>query len=142
MKFPPSKGSPSPYTPYRATTTGTTPWKGSPPTSSNPRPRGSAAGASSDRPGLTTTTESRIDQMIEEAARLQEAYGVWTGGQRRRRTSKVDAGRFVLITVDTGILRRVDVEQWRWLRTTRTGERQVQDGDSWTPILRSGALPG
>ena len=32
--------------------------------------------------GLTTTTESRIHQMIEEAARLREAYGVWTGGQR------------------------------------------------------------
>jgi uncharacterized membrane protein HdeD (DUF308 family) len=67
--------------------------------------------------GLTTTTESRIDQMIEEAARLREAYGVWTGGQRAP-YFEVDAGRFVLITVDTGILRRVDVEQWQWLRTT------------------------
>ena len=54
--------------------------------------------------GLTTTTESRIDQMIEEAARLREAYGVRTGGQRAP-YFEVHAERFVLIAVDTGILR-------------------------------------
>jgi len=65
--------------------------------------------------GLTTTTESRINQMIEETARLREAYGVWTGGQRAP-YFRVDTAHFVLIAVDTGILRRVDAEQLRWLR--------------------------
>ena len=45
--------------------------------------------------GLTTTTESRIDQMIEEAARLRKAYGVWTGGQRAPYLG-VDTAHFVL----------------------------------------------
>jgi uncharacterized membrane protein HdeD (DUF308 family) len=65
--------------------------------------------------GLTTTTESRINQIIEEAARLRETYGVWTGGQRAP-YFEVDTEHFVLIAVDTGILRRVDTEQLRWLR--------------------------
>jgi uncharacterized membrane protein HdeD (DUF308 family) len=66
--------------------------------------------------GLTTTTESRIDQMIAEAARLRAAYGVWTEGQRAP-YFEVQAERFALIAVDTGIARRVDGEQLRWLHT-------------------------
>jgi uncharacterized membrane protein HdeD (DUF308 family) len=65
--------------------------------------------------GLTTTTESRINQMIEEAARLREAYGVSAGSQRAP-YFEVNAERFMLIAVDTGILRRVDAGQLRWLR--------------------------
>ena len=60
--------------------------------------------------GLTTTTEIRIQHMIEAAARLREAYGVHTGGQRAP-YFEMHAERFVLIAVDTGILRSVDKDQ-------------------------------
>ena len=67
--------------------------------------------------GLTTTTEIRIQHMIEAAARLREAYGVHTGGQRAP-YFEMHAERFVLIAVDTGILRSVDKDQLHWLRNS------------------------
>jgi hypothetical protein len=64
--------------------------------------------------GLTTTTEIRIQHMIEAAARLREAYGVRTGGQRAP-YFEMHAERFALIAADTGILRSMDEEELRWL---------------------------
>lgn len=64
---------------------------------------------------LTTTTNSRIEAMIEEAARLRRAYGVQTGWQRGP-FFEVQGERFALIAADTGVLRRVDTIQWHWLK--------------------------
>lgn len=64
--------------------------------------------------GLTTTTEKRIDQLIEEAARLRGLYGVSTGHQRTP-FLEIHTDQFSLILVDTGILRSSDPEQLRWL---------------------------
>src|SRR5262249_16575450 len=64
---------------------------------------------------LTTTTEGRIDEMIREAARLRQEFGVSTGWQRGP-FFEVQTGRFALIAVDTGVLRRVETKQWQWLK--------------------------
>jgi hypothetical protein len=64
---------------------------------------------------LTTTTEGRIDAMIREAARLRREFGVSTGWQRGP-FFEVQSDRFALIAVDTGVLRRVETEQWQWLK--------------------------
>jgi uncharacterized membrane protein HdeD (DUF308 family) len=65
--------------------------------------------------GLTTTTERRIEDVIEEAARLRAEYGVRTGWQRAP-FFEVQTDGFALVAVDTGILRSVDAEQLRWFR--------------------------
>ncbi len=64
---------------------------------------------------LTTTTDSRIEEMIQEAARLRQEFGVHTGWQRGP-FFEVQTERFALIAVDTGVLRRVDTKQWQWLK--------------------------
>jgi uncharacterized membrane protein HdeD (DUF308 family) len=64
---------------------------------------------------LTTTTENRIDEMIREAERLRQEFGVRTGWQRGP-FFEVQAERFALIAVDTGVLRRVETKQWHWLK--------------------------
>ncbi len=64
---------------------------------------------------LTTTTESRIDRYLEEASRLRREFGVSTGWQRGP-FFDVQAERFALIAVDTGVLKSVDSRQWEWLR--------------------------
>jgi hypothetical protein len=64
---------------------------------------------------MTTTTESRIEGLIQEGARLRQDFGVSTGWQRGP-FFEVQAERFALIAVDTGVLRRVDTKQWQWLK--------------------------
>jgi hypothetical protein len=64
---------------------------------------------------LTTTTESRIEALIREAARLRREFGVSTGWQRGP-FFEVQTERFALIAVDTGVLRQVDTAQWQWLK--------------------------
>lgn len=64
---------------------------------------------------LTTTTEHRIEEMINEAARLRREFGVSTGWQRGP-FFEIQNDRFALIAVDTGVLRRVETVQWQWLR--------------------------
>lgn len=64
---------------------------------------------------LTTTTDSRIDDMIRQAAHLRQEYGVSTGWQRGP-FFEVQTERFALIAVDTGVLRRVDTTQWAWFK--------------------------
>lgn len=63
---------------------------------------------------LTTTTEARIDDMIREAERLRGAYQI-QAAQQRAPYFEVLTDRFSLLVVDTGILRRVDDDQMRWL---------------------------
>ena len=64
---------------------------------------------------LTSTTDARIAWLIGEAARLRREYGVPTGFQRAP-YFQIQTERFALITVDTGVLRRVDRDQLAWLR--------------------------
>jgi uncharacterized membrane protein HdeD (DUF308 family) len=64
----------------------------------------------------TTTTPHHIEAKIHEAARLRAEYGVNTGWQRGP-FFEIQADRFALIAVDTGVLRRVDTDQWTWLKS-------------------------
>jgi uncharacterized membrane protein HdeD (DUF308 family) len=64
---------------------------------------------------LTTTTEQRINGLVQEAAKLREFYGVHTGLQRAP-YFEVQTERFALIVVDTGVLKTVDKDQMQWLR--------------------------
>jgi 3',5'-cyclic AMP phosphodiesterase CpdA len=64
---------------------------------------------------LTSTTDSRIAWLIEQAGRYRDAYRVPTGFQRAPFFQVQTAG-FALIAVDTGVLRRVDPDQDAWLR--------------------------
>jgi uncharacterized membrane protein HdeD (DUF308 family) len=63
----------------------------------------------------TATTPRHIEAKIQEAARLRREYGVSTGWQRGP-FFEVQTERFALIAVDTGVLRRVDTDQWAWLK--------------------------
>jgi 3',5'-cyclic AMP phosphodiesterase CpdA len=65
---------------------------------------------------LTSTTESRITQLLEQAAHLRAAYRVPTGFQHAP-YFQVQAERFALIAADTGVLRRIDPDQSAWLRS-------------------------
>ncbi len=64
---------------------------------------------------LTSTTDSRIDWLVGEAARLRREYGVPTGFQHAP-YFQIHNERFALLAVDTGVLRRVDPDQLAWLR--------------------------
>jgi hypothetical protein len=63
---------------------------------------------------LTTTTEGRIDALIEEAGRLRQEYQIQAGLQRAPYFD-LHTELFSLVVVDTGILRKVDEDQIRWL---------------------------
>jgi 3',5'-cyclic AMP phosphodiesterase CpdA/uncharacterized membrane protein HdeD (DUF308 family) len=65
---------------------------------------------------LTSTTEGRIGELLEQAAHLRAAYRVPTGFQGAP-YFQVQAERFALIAVDTGVLRRIDPDQEAWLRS-------------------------
>src|SRR5262245_25350605 len=63
---------------------------------------------------VTSTTDTRIEDLIQEAARLRQAYGVPTGFQRAP-FFEVQTDRFALLAIDTGVLRTIDAEQAAWL---------------------------
>jgi hypothetical protein len=111
---------------------------------------------------LTTSARHRIDRYIQEAARLRQEFGVRTGRQRGP-FFEVQARRFALIAVDTGVLKTVDSAEWRWLEAALarsrgkftmvilghplyTGGRYQGDPDQlageWSPPLRSPLAPG
>jgi uncharacterized membrane protein HdeD (DUF308 family) len=73
---------------------------------------------------LTTTTQSRIDGMIDEAQRLRTEYQL-IAAQQRAPYFEILTDQFSLIAVDTGILRRVDDDQTSWLEGAleRAGDR-------------------
>lgn len=64
--------------------------------------------------GLTSTTETKIERMVQEAAQLRKTYQVQTGLQQAP-FLEIQTDRFALILVDTGILKTIDKEQERWL---------------------------
>jgi len=63
---------------------------------------------------VTSTTEGRIDELLNEAGRLRQAYGVPTGFQRAP-FFELQTDRFALVAIDTGVLRSIDNEQAAWL---------------------------
>ena len=65
---------------------------------------------------LTSTTEDRIEGLIRQAAWLREQYDVPTGFQRGP-FFEIQTDDFALICVDTGVVKRVDEEQWSWLQS-------------------------
>jgi uncharacterized membrane protein HdeD (DUF308 family) len=65
---------------------------------------------------LTSTTDIRIEQLIREAETLRREYGVPTGFQRGP-FFEVQTERFALLAIDTGIVKRIDPEQWTWLES-------------------------
>ncbi len=71
---------------------------------------------------LTTTTDSRIESLITEAARLRREYDVPTGFQNAT-FFQVQTDRFALIAVDTGVLKDIDPVQLDWLRAALVSAR-------------------
>ena len=65
--------------------------------------------------GLSSTTDARIEEFIAKANFLRRQYGVPTGAQHAS-FFQVETPHFVLLAVDTGVLRGVDAEQAVWLR--------------------------
>jgi uncharacterized membrane protein HdeD (DUF308 family) len=63
---------------------------------------------------LTSTTESRIVSLIDQAAQLRAEYRVPTGFQRGP-FFEIQTERFALLAIDTGIVKQVDARQWTWL---------------------------
>ena len=71
---------------------------------------------------LTSTTTTRIDQLIDEAGRLRSEYQVPTGFQRGP-FFEIQTERFALVAIDTGIVKRIDRAQWAWLESALTRAR-------------------
>jgi uncharacterized membrane protein HdeD (DUF308 family) len=63
---------------------------------------------------LSSTTDGRIESLLQEAARLRHEYGVPTGFQRAP-FFEIQTSDFALLAIDTGVLRKIDTEQERWL---------------------------
>jgi uncharacterized membrane protein HdeD (DUF308 family) len=64
---------------------------------------------------MTSTTDRRIEELIAEASRLRQEYGVPTQLQEAP-YFQLQTDSFALFAVDTGVARRVDPAQWAWLR--------------------------
>jgi hypothetical protein len=65
---------------------------------------------------LTSTTNDRIEGLINEAARLRSEYNVPTGFQRGP-FFEFQTDRFAMVAVDTGIVKRIDPAEWAWLES-------------------------
>ena len=63
---------------------------------------------------LTSTTDARIEDLVQRAAWLRGQYQVPTGFQRGP-FFEIQTERFALIAVDTGVVKRVDPEELKWL---------------------------
>jgi uncharacterized membrane protein HdeD (DUF308 family)/3',5'-cyclic AMP phosphodiesterase CpdA len=63
---------------------------------------------------LTTTTESRIDSLLQQAEKLSAQYQISVGHQKAP-YFQIQTEEFAFIAVDTGVLRQVDPDQRRWL---------------------------
>jgi hypothetical protein len=71
---------------------------------------------------VSSTTDRRIEELIQRADFLRRQYGVPTGAQNAP-FFQVQTPTFALIAVDTGVLRGVDVEQFAWLRAALEASR-------------------
>jgi len=72
--------------------------------------------------GVSSTTDARIEELIQRADFLRRQYGVPTGAQNAP-FFQLQTPAFALIAVDTGVLRGVDVEQFAWLRAALEASR-------------------
>jgi len=63
---------------------------------------------------ITSTTDKTIDNMIAQSAEWRKEYEVPTGYQKAP-YFQVSSGNFVLITIETGVLRQIDSLQQKWL---------------------------
>jgi uncharacterized membrane protein HdeD (DUF308 family) len=111
---------------------------------------------------LTARAERRIEGYLREAARLRKEFGV-NAGLQKGPFFEVQAKRFALIAVDTGVLKSVDAGQWNWFKAALersrgkfrmvilghplfTGGRYQGDPDhglgEWAPPLRSPIAAG
>jgi uncharacterized membrane protein HdeD (DUF308 family) len=63
---------------------------------------------------VTSTTDHRIESLIQEAERLRREYRVPTGFQRGP-FFELQTDRFALIAIDTGVMRTIDPAQTAWL---------------------------
>jgi predicted MPP superfamily phosphohydrolase len=64
---------------------------------------------------ISSTTEQKIDEMIEEAKFLRKEYSVPTGYQQAP-YFQVTNDLFVLLCIDTGVKRQVDSLQLKWVK--------------------------
>ena len=71
---------------------------------------------------ITSTTDARIDSLIGTASRLRAEYRVPTARQRAP-FFQVNTERFELLAVDTGVARRLDRAQQRWLEAALEAAR-------------------
>ncbi|MFA5505960.1 MAG: metallophosphoesterase [Vulcanimicrobiota bacterium] len=62
---------------------------------------------------ISTTTEGRIESMLEHAQSLREHYEIDVGHQSAP-YFQIQTDDFAFIALDTGILRRIDLDQRRW----------------------------
>jgi 3',5'-cyclic AMP phosphodiesterase CpdA len=72
--------------------------------------------------GISSTTDARIEELIERAEFLRRQYGVPAGAQTAP-FFQVQTPSFALIAVDTGVLRGVDADQYKWLRDALEASR-------------------
>lgn len=72
--------------------------------------------------GISSTTEGRIQQLIDTASRLRQEYGVPTQFQQAP-FFQFQTETFALFAVDTGVARRVDRLQLRWLQAALASAR-------------------
>jgi predicted phosphodiesterase len=64
---------------------------------------------------LSSTTDDRVDRLIEAAGRLRSLYRLPVGLQHAP-FFEIHAGGFSLIAIDTGIKRQVDARQLEWIK--------------------------
>lgn len=64
---------------------------------------------------ISSSTESHINNLIKEAERLRINYKVPTGYQKSP-YFQIQTDNFALITVETGVIRRIDEDQMKWLK--------------------------
>jgi len=79
---------------------------------------------------ITSTTDTRIEQLIDQASRLKQNYGVPTQLQRAP-YFQLQTGSFALFAVDTGVVKQVDDVQLEWLKAAL----QAADGKTKMVIL-------
>lgn len=72
--------------------------------------------------GVSSTTDARIEELIARADFLRRQYNVPTGTQAAP-FFQVQTPAFALIAVDTGVLRGVDPDQFKWLREALEASR-------------------
>jgi 3',5'-cyclic AMP phosphodiesterase CpdA len=72
--------------------------------------------------GISSTTDARIEELIQRADFLRRQYGVPTGAQQAP-FFQLQTPSFALIAADTGVLRGVDREQFAWLRAALDASR-------------------